>query len=79
MRRLEIPDDMQKAHGFAPLGPADGPIKNAIFGGNNARLYGIDPITAAAEVHRDRFAELRREYLAIGPTPSNRRYGFVTG
>ena len=31
LRRLEIPEDMQKKHGFAPLGPADGPVKRAIF------------------------------------------------
>ena len=27
LRRLEIPEAMQKKHGFAPLGPADGPVK----------------------------------------------------
>ena len=26
------PEDMQKKHGFAPLGPADGPVKGAILG-----------------------------------------------
>ena len=31
LRRLEIPEDMQKKYGFKPLGPADGPIKTAIF------------------------------------------------
>jgi hypothetical protein len=30
-RRLEIPEDMQRKHGFAPLGPADGPIKSDIL------------------------------------------------
>jgi hypothetical protein len=35
LRRLEIPEDMQKQYGFQPLGPADGPIKTAILGGNN--------------------------------------------
>ena len=28
LRRLEIPEDMQKKYGFKPLGPADGPMKN---------------------------------------------------
>lgn len=78
LRRLEIPEDMQQAHGFAPLGAADGPVKTAIFGGNNARIYGVEPVTASAELASDRFAALRREYVAIGPTPSNRRYGFVS-
>ena len=79
LRRLEIPEDMQKAHGFAPLGAADGPVKTAILGGNNARLYGVEPAAAAAELRADRFAELRRDYRASGPAPSNRRYGFVRG
>ncbi len=39
LRRLEIPDEMQKKYGFKPLGPADGPVKRAILGDNNARLY----------------------------------------
>jgi predicted TIM-barrel fold metal-dependent hydrolase len=77
LRRLEIPEDMQRAYGFAPLGPADGPVKSAIFGGNNARIYGVEPAVASAGLANDRFASLKREYQAIGPTPSNRRYGFV--
>jgi hypothetical protein len=32
LRRLEIPEEMQKRYGFAPLGPADGPVKAAILG-----------------------------------------------
>ncbi|MFP4516623.1 MAG: amidohydrolase family protein [Desulfovibrionales bacterium] len=42
-RRIEIPQWMQKQFGFTPLGPADGEVKQAIFGGNSARLYGLDP------------------------------------
>ncbi|HEX2152152.1 MAG TPA: amidohydrolase family protein, partial [Stellaceae bacterium] len=41
LRRLEIPEDMQKKHGYAPLGAADGPIKTAILSGNTAGLYGL--------------------------------------
>jgi uncharacterized protein len=41
MRRIEIPAEMQKQYGDQGLGPADGPVKTAIFGGNSARLYGI--------------------------------------
>jgi uncharacterized protein len=29
---------MQKKYGFAPMGAADGPVKKAILGDNNARL-----------------------------------------
>ena len=48
LRRLEIPEDMQKKYGFAPLGPADGPVKTAIFSGNNMRLYGLQKRTDRA-------------------------------
>lgn len=78
LRRLEIPEDMQRKHGFVPLGAADGPVKSAIFGGNNARLYNVDVPQAQAAVASDRFAAIKAEYLAAGATPSNRRYGFVT-
>jgi predicted TIM-barrel fold metal-dependent hydrolase len=77
LRRLEIPEDMQKQHGFAPLGKADGPVKTAIFGGNNAKLYQIDAVTTAAALREDRFAALKRDYVAGGAAPSNRRYGYV--
>lgn len=78
LRRLEIPEDMQAANGFAPLGAADGPVKSAIFGGNNARLYGIDVAQTQAALAADRFAAIKADYLAKGATPSNRRYGYVT-
>lgn len=77
LRRLEIPENMRKKHGFSALGSADGAVKNAIFGGNNARLYEIT--TAAAEsIRNDRFSAIRSDYLSEGATPSNRRYGYVT-
>lgn len=76
LRRLEIPEDMQREHGFAPLGPADGPVKSAIFGGNNARLYDVDRASVAA-LDRDRFTAVKRDYLAAGAQPTNRRYGYV--
>ena len=41
MRRLEIPQDMQKKHGFAPLGNANSATKQLIFSGNATRLYGV--------------------------------------
>jgi predicted TIM-barrel fold metal-dependent hydrolase len=72
LRRLEIPEDMQRKYGFAPLGPADGPVKNAIFGENNARLYGYKRNAAL-----DRFDHLKAEYDRLGPDPSNLRYGYV--
>jgi len=41
-RRIEIPADLRKKFGLEPLGPADGPVKNAIFGLNAARLYNVE-------------------------------------
>jgi predicted TIM-barrel fold metal-dependent hydrolase len=77
MRRLEIPQDMQRAHGFAPLGAADGLVKTAIFGGNSARLYRLDMRTALGTFATDRIAAIRAEYVANGGTRSNTRYGYV--
>jgi hypothetical protein len=59
------------------LGAARGPVKTAIFGDNNARLYGIDQRKAGLEVGLDKFAALRRDYEKAGPDPSNLRYGYV--
>ncbi len=75
LRRLEIPEDMRKKHGFAPLGPADGPVKTAIFGGNSARMYKYDIRRAGLET--DRVTEAKAEYLRQGGEPSHRRYGYV--
>ena len=75
LRRLEIPEDMQKKYGFKPLGRADGPVKTAIFSGNSARLYGLEK--HAAIVQQDRFAALKADYDKNGPGRSNLRYGYV--
>jgi predicted TIM-barrel fold metal-dependent hydrolase len=77
MRRLEIPADMQRKHGFAPLGPADGLTKTAIFGGNSARLYRLDMRTALGSITGDRVAAIRAEYAANGGLRSNTRWGYV--
>jgi predicted TIM-barrel fold metal-dependent hydrolase len=74
-RRLEVPEDMQKKYGLEPLGPADGKVKNAIFGENSARLYGYE--RHAGLWRTDRFAAIKMRYEANGPERSNLRYGFV--
>jgi len=79
LRRLEIPEDMQKKFGFVPLGAADGPVKTAIFGGNSARIYGINPKKAELELKQDRFSAMKAEYERNGPERSNVRYGYVHG
>jgi hypothetical protein len=76
LRRLEIPEDMQKKHGFQPLGAADGPVKTAVFSGNTARLYGLEK--HAEMINQDRFASIKADYQANGPGRSNLRYGYVS-
>ena len=76
LRRLEIPEEMQKQYGFKPLGSADGPIKTAIFSGNSARLYKLEK--HASITKGDRFAALKRDYERNGVGRSNLRYGYVT-
>jgi predicted TIM-barrel fold metal-dependent hydrolase len=74
MRRIEIPDDLQKKYGFAPLGPADGMVKNAIFGYNTAQLYKLD---IHAELHNDGINKIKAAYLDQGGQRSNTAYGYV--
>ncbi len=76
-RRLEIPEDLREQRGFAPLGPANGPVKEAILGGNSARLYGLDPRAASASLPRDSLDSIKSEYRSTGIGPSNVAYGYV--
>ncbi|MFM9882486.1 MAG: amidohydrolase family protein [Burkholderiales bacterium] len=76
LRRLEIPEDMQKKYGFAPLGAADGPVKTAIFGANNARLYNYTHAQKSALLH-DKFAEVKAIYEREGTRRSNLAYGYI--
>jgi hypothetical protein len=76
LRRLEIPDDLQKKYGFAPLGPADGPVKNGIFGLNSARIYNYTP-KQQASVLTDRFADCKAIYEKHGGDRTNLVYGYI--
>jgi hypothetical protein len=76
-RRIEIPEDMRKKRGFAPLGPADGAVKNTILAGNAAKLYGIDLAKLADASERDSLAAAKREYESAGAERSNVAYGFI--
>jgi hypothetical protein len=78
MRRIEIPEDMQKKHGFAALGGADGLVKTAIFSGNAARLYRLDVKAALGPIGSDKIAAVKEEYLAAGGSRSNLRYGYIS-
>jgi hypothetical protein len=70
-----VPEAMQKKFGYAPLG--EGPVKSAIFGLNNARLYDIQPKRAMLDIKGDRLAMTKAAYQKAGPEPSNTRYGYV--
>jgi hypothetical protein len=76
LRRLEIPETMQKKYGFKPLGAADGPVKNAIFGDNSARIYGYTKQQRAA-LNQDWVADAKLAYEAVGEGRTNLRYGYV--
>jgi predicted TIM-barrel fold metal-dependent hydrolase len=78
LRRLEIPEEMQRKHGFAPLGPADGLVKSTIFGGNAARLYGLHVKAVLGEIGNDQVAAIKAQYVAMGGLRSNARYGYVS-
>jgi uncharacterized protein len=76
LRRLEIPAELQKKYGLQPLGPADGPVKTAIFGGNNARLYNVKP-EQRAELGRDQLAHYKELYARHGAGRTNLAYGYA--
>ena len=78
LRRLEIPDDLQRKHGFAPLGPADGAVKNAIFGQNAAPLYKLGKDFGYEPIQRDKVDQMKAEYQVSGIGRSNVAYGYVS-
>lgn len=75
LRRMEVPEDMRKKHGFEPMGAADGPVKTAIFSGNSRRLYNYPKVTQWSSM--DRFSALKEDYLKSGPNRTNLRYGYI--
>jgi hypothetical protein len=80
LRRLEIPEDMQKKYGFAPLGDANSAVKQQIFAGNATRFYKIKLRAADNKMpaySEDRLAGLKNEYTRAAQQPSNLRYGYV--
>jgi uncharacterized protein len=74
---MEIPEDLQSKFGFAPLGPAEGPVKSAILGRNSARIYKLDPGTSLEPWRRDHIGSMKQAYLENGPTRNNMSYGYV--
>ena len=78
LRRLEIPEDLQRKFGFAPLGDADGEIKNAIFGGNAAPFYDLDAKRTYEPIKKDNLDKMKDEYQQSGIGRSNAAYGYVS-
>jgi hypothetical protein len=76
LRRLEIPEDMRQRYGFEPMGAADGAVKRAILGENNARLYGFTPQQRAA-LANDNVAYYRDVYDREGGARTNLAYGYA--
>ncbi len=68
---------MQKKHGFAARGPAEGMIENTIFGYNSARPFQLNLRAHYAPLGEDKFAAIKREYAASGELRDNAAYGFV--
>ena len=77
LRRLEIPADMQKKFGFAPLGEADGNVKNAIFGLNAAPLYNLEEELKFGPLRQDKVDQMKQQYRTAGIGRSNVAYGYV--
>lgn len=73
LRRLKMKPELREKYGYPDLTPE---IKNKILGLNAARLWGIDPVAKRSEIERDKFTELRREYLK-NPRPSHTQFGWV--
>jgi predicted TIM-barrel fold metal-dependent hydrolase len=76
MRRLEIPEDMQKKYGYPLLGAPDGETKRAILGLNSARLFGL-ATGSAAEWTTDSISRRRIVYHDAGADRSNLAYGWI--
>ncbi len=77
LRRIEIPEDLQKRHRFAPLGPANGPVKSAIFGLNAARLYSLPVQSRHDPIRPGLLDAMTVEYQASGIGRSNLAYGYI--
>jgi predicted TIM-barrel fold metal-dependent hydrolase len=80
LRRLEIPEDMQKKYKFAPLGPANGRVKNQIFGLNSASMYNINLRASYPRFTEDKFAQIKKEYRTAGTLDSlrdNAAHGWI--
>jgi hypothetical protein len=74
-RRLQMPEDLQKRFGYAPLTDA---VKRKIFGLNAVGIYNVDPKAVRKPVPGDYVDRLKKKYKEIGESRSNTQYGWVT-
>ena len=82
MRRLEVPEDMQKKYKLPALGGANSLTKQAIFGLNSARIYGLSMNEATnmpdlPNFSEDKIAGLAAKFREAGGGPSNKRFGYT--
>ena len=78
MRRLEIPDDMMKKHGWKiRLGGEDSAVKRQIFGDNSARLYDLRYRAEYDRLTTDKLAQMKAAYELAGGERNNRFYGYI--
>jgi hypothetical protein len=82
MRRLEVPEDMQKKYGLPALGGENSLTKQAIFGLNSARLYdlGLNEAKNLPDMpsfSEDKIGQLAEKFREEGGQPSNKRYGLI--
>ena len=76
LRRLEIPEDMQKKYGFKPLGAGRRPGQERDLRART-RCASTISTSAPSSARPDRFAEIKADYVKNGPGRSNLRYGWV--
>ena len=72
--------DLQDKHDLEPLGPADGPVKNAIFGINAAGQYGIELDSDGHPIENykdDELSRLKAEYSDAGNQRDNLFWGWI--
>ena len=82
MRRLEVPDDMKKQYGLPALGGENSLTKQAIFGLNSARIYGLglneaNNLPNMPSFSEDKIGQLAAKFREEGGKPSNKRYGLI--
>lgn len=82
MRRLEIPEDMQKKYGLPSLGGPNSLTKQAIFGLNSAKLYGLSTddtknMPNLPSFSEDKISSLAESFRQAGGGPSNKRFGYI--